>query len=121
MSRIELGSVWTALSSAGIGSALGYVGAAMIEARSHKRTKTDDAGALVTAATQLTDRLLTRNSELAHTNSQLRVALNALMTAVQLAQNTLHDLGEGVCDDCSSRQLMVVLDQALTAAEGIAV
>ena len=58
------------LSTAGIGTGVGYIAAAVIQGRATRKTKADDSNAIVSAATLFADRLLTRNSDLAHVNAQ---------------------------------------------------
>jgi hypothetical protein len=108
-------AIVASLSSAGIGTAVGYIASAMIEARAHRKTKADDAGALVNAATELTDRLLRRNSELAHANATARNALGKLIIAVQKTQDLFERFPE-VGDGAFNRELLVTLQLALDAA-----
>src|SRR5271167_2026914 len=112
------GNIVTSITSAGVGSAVGYIAAAIIQARSQRETDENKAGALVEAAATLTDRLLTRNKELSSTNRHLRQALNKLIDAVQTAQNVFEhfpDVGDGL----ANRDMMAVLQLALDAANAI--
>ncbi len=106
------------ISSAGIGTVVGYIGAALIQARSQKKTASEDASVLVGAATELTDRLLTRNTELAHINAQAREALQALVDAVQLAQDVFEEFPE-TGDGAHNRKMMQVLQTALDVANAV--
>ncbi len=105
------------ISSAGVGTLIGYIGSALIQARSQKKTKADDASVLVGAATELTDRLLKRNADLAHVNMEARKALQALVDAVQLAQDAFHEIGSD--DTHLNVDLMVTLQAALDAANAV--
>jgi hypothetical protein len=62
-----------------LGAAMGAIVSALIGARSKKA---EGAGALVEAASELTDRLLTRNTELAETERAIRKVLITLSDAV---------------------------------------
>ncbi len=112
----NIGSLVTSFSSAGIGTGIGYITAALIQTRNHKRTKAQDVSALVTAANTITDRLMQRNNELIHINAQARQALSKLVDAVQAAQDRFRELPD-VCDE--STTLMATLQAALDAANAV--
>src|SRR5271166_5392348 len=113
-----VGNILSSVTSAGVGTAVGYIAAAIIQTRSQRESDEDKAGALVTAAATLTDRLLTRNRELSHTNTQLRRALNKLIDAVQLAQDTFEHFPT-VGDGKHNREMMEVLHTALDIANAV--
>ena len=108
----------TGLSTAGIGTGVGYIAAAVIQSRSTKKTSADDANAIVGAATELTDRLLKRNEQLAHANAQARNALSKLIQAVQTSQDVFEKFPE-VGDGANNRAMMIVLQAALYLANTI--
>jgi uncharacterized membrane protein YccC len=111
-------AIFGALSSAGIGTAIGYVSSAVIQARSQKKTRAEDASVLVAAASELTDRLLQRNSELAHANATARRALAKLIDAVQQAENVFERFPE-VGDGATNRAMMALLQEALDVANQV--
>ncbi len=109
-------ALFTSVSSAGIGTAIGYISAAVIQSRSQRKTNAEDASVIVQAATELTDRLLKRNADLAHVNMEARKALSALIVAVQLAQDTFEDLPTEIPRNI---KLMSVLQKALDKANSV--
>ena len=106
------------ISSAGAGTLIGYIGAALIQAHSQKKTRAEDASVLVAAATELTDRLLKRNTDLAKINAEARRALADLTDAVQLAMDTFEKFPD-VGDGAHNRAIMVALQTALDKANQV--
>jgi hypothetical protein len=75
----EIPAAFAALVAASLGTAIGAISAALIRARS---IRAEGAGALVQAASQLTDRLLARNTDLSEELHTMRLILDELDEAV---------------------------------------
>lgn len=113
-------AIFASVSSAGFGTAIGYVASALIQAHGQKKSRADEASVLVAAASELTDRLLKRNTDLAHVNAQLRHALGTLIDAVQTAQDNFNDLPPEIRQGKrSSIDVMAVLQAALNVASDV--
>lgn len=108
------------MSAAGVGTAIGYLGAAVVKARASRRTRADEASVVVDAANTIVGRLLERNASLAHTNMLARAAMSKLVMAVQLALDRFEELPpEQVRDIQRNVDLMVALQAALDAANAV--